>query len=165
MSTSLRKLTGDALKLHKLAQDGEIDQETFEATLAGVKGEIEVKAEKILAVDRQLASESDQLDQEIKRLQAMKRVRDNARDHLRSYLQINMDQSGIDKISCPLFTITLSKPKPKLDITDEDLLPSEYVDVQVQSKPKRSEILADLKAGKEIPGARIIDSARAVLIK
>ena len=74
-----------------------------------------------------------------------------------------MEIAGIRQIACPHFAITLKKNPQSVDVYEPDLVPAEYW-IQPDPPPpaldKRT-MSADMKAGKEIPGAKLVtDSYR-----
>lgn len=163
--TALYDLRNQYLAVAEMGDDPGMDAQTIADTLEGIEGEIEAKAQALLQVVANLEGDTGAIDNEIKRLQGRKKAIENRTNRLRSYLKENMEATGIDKISCPLFAITLCRPKPKLIITDEQSIPAEYVEVVEVRKPDRKALLAALKAGKDIPGCAVGKSARSLLIK
>jgi len=85
---------------------------------------------------------------------------------LREYLRHNMDIGTINKISCPLFTITLRKPTQTVQVDDIDRLPDKYrvIHPMIVSADKVA-IKRDLRAKVEIEGCRLVDGKRGLLIK
>lgn len=159
----LYDLTEQYLGLARLIEEGEVDEQTLKDTLDGITGSIQVKAENLLAYVSNLNADVDAIDTEVKRLQARKKVITNRQNSLREYLRQNMDTSGISKITCPLFTITLIKPKDMCVVTDVDELPEEYVRTEI--KPDKAKILRALKSGEKVPGAAIGKSQAGLMIK
>jgi hypothetical protein len=141
----------------------DVEPELLADTLEGIEGEIEIKAENLLSVVSNMSSDVDAIDNEIKRLQARKKTIANRQDWLREYLRSNMEAMSIDKISCPLFTITLRKATQAVSIGDLSLVPDEYKKVTVS--PDKVKIKNDLKAGADIPGCELVDGKRGLMIK
>lgn len=134
-------------------------------SLEGIEGAIEVKAEALLQVVSGLEGDTGAIDSEIKRLQQRKGIIKNRADQLKGYLKANMQHSGINKISCSLFQITLSKPRPMVVVSDEKDIPDDFVRVTEVRKPDKKAIIAALKNGDEVPGCVLGESQRALLIK
>lgn len=163
--TKLYELAEQMRSLERLADESDesLDQairDTFDALTA----EFDDKAVALVKVTENMQADVAALDAEINRLQARKKARQSRIQWLRDYLRDNMQASGINKIECPLFTISLRKPAQKVEIEDAGKLPSEYVIVQ-DPVPDKRKILADLKAGKDVPGAHIVDGKVALVIK
>lgn len=161
----LYELAGQFIGLSRLMEDGEMDEQALQDTLDGLTGELEQKAEGLLGYVANIGSDVDSIDTEIKRLQARKKVMTNRQESLRNYLKINMVSAGIQKISCPLFTITLRKP---IDVVQLDPgitsgLPDEYKTIKITAN--RVAIKSALKAGKQIDGCRLVPGQPGLLIK
>jgi hypothetical protein len=158
ISTRFRELT-------KLAEDGDEGMaEAIADTLEGIEGEFTEKAEAIVMVATNVTRHVAAIDQQIERLQAKKKAVLNKEESLRSYLKKNMIETGINKIECPLFTITLAKAPKIVEILDEDLLPLEFVNVQTKITPDKVAIKKALKDG-EVEGAALKDGTRRLTIK
>jgi len=71
---------------------------------------------------------------------------------------------GIEKIECPLFQISIKKNPPAVEVFDTINLPAEYMVVPepkpLIAQPDKKRLAADLKAGKEITGARLVQGVR-----
>lgn len=143
----------------------DVPSEVVADTLEALGGEFEDKAVALIQHTFNVGSDIDAIDREIHRLKAMKASKEAFIERLREYLKANMQACGIPKISHPLFTITLIKPRKMVKVVDEKALPDEYVEVEVVAKPKKKELLQDMKEGKAIPGAELIDSEPGLMIK
>lgn len=161
----LYELTEQYRGLALLADDPDMPAEAIEDTLEAIEGDIEAKAQGLLQVVNGIKADVSAVDDEIKRLQAIKKARQNRIDSLRDYLHHNMEASDISKISCPLFTITLAKPRAMVSISNEDELPDKYKEEVKTTKIDKAAILKDLKAGYGISGAELVDAKRSLLIR
>ena len=159
--TKLYELTSDMKGL----EDLDLDSETLSDTLEGLTGEFNQKAIAILSFTENMNSDIEALSNEIKRLQARKKVYENRKQRLREYLLHNMEASGINKIECPLFTASLRKGVESVEIQDQSLIPDDYVKIEVVEKADKAAIKRDLKAGKEINGATLKRGATTITIK
>ena len=163
--TNLYELTGQFLAVSKLADDPDMPETALEDTLEGITGEIDAKAQAILQVCTNMDADIEGFSNEIKRLTARKQVLVNRKERLREYLRTNMEITGIDKIECPLFVISLRKATPMVDVVEESLIPKKYIKTVTTTSPIKKAILDDLKAGKDIPGCRIGYSIRSLQVK
>lgn len=163
MSTPLYQLTGALLDLQ---QNTDPDcQVAVRDTLDAIEGEFNQKAVAVSHVILNLDSDSEAIETEIKRLTERKRAIEKRRDDVREYLRSNMEAAGITKISCPLFSITLAQGREVVVIDDEDSLPDELVNVTTKVAPDKAAIAAAIKAGQEVPGARLERSKSSIRIK
>jgi len=163
--TALYQLANDYIALSQLADDPDLPPQVLADSLEGLEGDIEIKAQALLQVVAGWEADAGAVDTEIKRLQARKATLTNRAESLRTYLHDNMLRSGIDKISCPLFSITLSKARPMVVIDDLALVPERFIKTTVTIAPVQADILAALKAGEVVPGCTLGESRRALLIK
>jgi hypothetical protein len=152
--TKLYELTGKYLELASLADDPNMPEDALTDTLEAIEGEIEVKAEALLQVVASINSDATAIDNEINRLSIRKKMKENRAARA----------TGINKITCPLFSITLSKPRPMVVINNEAEIPDMYIKTTVTKTPMKKEILAALKKG-NVPGCALGKSKRALLIK
>lgn len=79
----------------------------------------------------------------------------------------SMQLTHLAKITkCPYFEIAVHKKKPKVDDYDRKAIPDEYwytTEPKVEIKLDKERLHDDLAAGKDIPGARLIDPVKLVI--
>ena len=169
MSQPLYEISKEYLQLQQLAEDADLVDETliqaYQDTMESTKMSFEEKAQNMVSISKNITATVESLDQEIKRLQAKKTTILNKDSWFKEQLRTNMEATGINKISCPLFTITLSKAREMVEILDEMELPDDCIEIENKIKPNKVKILSLLKSGEEVPGARITESKRGLLIK
>ena len=163
--TSLYELSGQYLALSELADDPNMPPEALQDSLEGLEGAIEVKAQALLQVVAGMEGDTGAIDAEIKRLQTRKSVITNRANRLRQYLFENMQATGISKISCPLFAITLAKGRPMVEVIDAELIPDNYIKTTVTKSPIKADILKALKAGESVPGCALGESKQSLRIR
>jgi len=161
----LYKISEDYKGLQDLVDSGEATQEMIADTLDGVQGMFEEKAQAVVTIANDFNHNLSILDAEITRLTDMKKSIKTKQDALKEYLRLNMERTGITKIQCDLFTITLRKASQTATINDEGALPDDYVNVKTAVSPDKRAILAALKKGEEIPGAELSIGKTSILIK
>lgn len=61
--------------------------------------------------------------------------------------------ANLRRVVLPEATLSISKKPAPVEIDDEATLPDEYV--KIERSPRKSEIAAALKAGVDVPGARL----------
>ncbi len=161
----LYELTENHRALQKLVDDEDLPTEAIKDTFEGIEGEFNDKAISLITVVNNIKSDTDAIDAEIKRLQDRKKTKVKAQDSMKEYLRSNMEATGISKIECPLFSITLANGRDIVQIDDETSIPPDYIDIKMTSTPMKKEILADMKTGAVIPGASIGKSKPSLRIK
>ncbi len=101
-----------------------------------------------------LEAEYKAIEAERKAMQARERVLKAQIDWIKEYLLTNMEKSEIKEISCPQFIVKLRKNPCSVDIYNEEAILSKYQKISITYD--KSAIAEDLKAGIEVPGAKLI---------
>lgn len=96
-----------------------------------------------------MKSRKKEIDSIIKRLKA-------ADDWLKENMKFGMLDLGVDEIKGLDRRFKLSKSEPKVDV-DESVLPAEYCREEVVIKPDLKKIEEELRAGRKVPGARLVE--------
>lgn len=151
-------------QLNELLEMEDIPREQIEDTINLIEEEFEGKAEMVAAYISELEADEAGMKAEIDRLSERKRVLTAKIDNLKDYLRHNMLASGKTNIKGKLFSITLGKPSPVLDVlVPVEQLPEKYRVVNFSAD--NAAIKAALKAGTEIKGCAITDGKPKLIIK
>jgi hypothetical protein len=100
-------------------------------------------------------SDFDAIDNEIKRLQDIKRMRTNRVDSLKNYIKTFMEANGIKRQDFPTFTLSVAKNPPSVEIYNENLIPEQYREKVITEKINKTAIKNDITAGLVVAGADI----------
>lgn len=87
----------------------------------------------------------------------------NRARRIRSVLLTVCEAIQLPKWEDAAFTLSISKGSPGVVITDEAALPGQYL--RVKRETDKLSILADLKAGKAVPGAVLSNAAPRITIR
>lgn len=144
---------------------GEVTPESFDE-LELFRGKLEQKGESIAFVIKGV------IEGRIDRLKALKeqvyaklKAEEDARDRLRTYLKEAMVATDTKKIKGDLYSITLREPNKIIEVIDEKKTPAKYITVETIQKIDSRAILADLKAGIDVPGYKLADGDYSIMIK
>ena len=143
----------------------DLPAESVAETIESFEMDFNEKANNIALVNANMSGDIASIDGQIKRLQSMKSAIVGRQDQLKEYLRYNMDKSGISKIQCPLFSISLRKPLKVVSIDDVESIPDEYVKVTTSVAPDKALIAKALKAGSLVTGATLVDGKSSLTIK
>lgn len=161
---ALFEMASQYRQLLNTLSDGDFDLTTIQDTIeaSGLVDDISSKAVGVEMVARTIEVHVPAIEAEIERLTALKKQRQNAAKGLRDYLKANMIATGITKIEAPLFKISLRANPPSVDVYEPGLIPASYMTQPATPLPvpNKALIAADIKAGKEIAGARLVTSQR-----
>lgn len=153
MSFKLYELTEMYKNIWDLVEDDEVDLDTLETALGQIEDNIEIKAESLAKLIKGIDGDIDTLKAEEKRLADKRRVLENKQKNIKGYLENQLRVMEIDKIKTPLFTVSLQKNPPSVEILDEDKIPEQFKKVTYTVVKK--DILEALKNGQVIEGAEI----------
>lgn len=140
-------------------ETGEINETALE-NLNAISEDVKEKGVAIATYLRNINADKEALDMECQRLNARKVQLARRIEWLNVYLKTNMEACSISEISCPLFSIKIRKNNPSVNVTDESLLPKEYIKTKTTESIDKAQILADLKSGQIIPGAELKQGTR-----
>lgn len=148
----LYELTSSYQQVLEIAE--QLDAETLKDTLDAIEDAIETKVENTAFVIKSLEGNINLIDDEIKRLQTMKQTQQNNVRSLKEYIQDAMEQVGINRIQGKLIKIAIQNNPPSVRLA-EDFNDDRYL-IELAPKIDKRAILDDLKQGKEIQGAKIV---------
>lgn len=164
--TALYDLAGAYKQLADRLATMDLDAETVADTIeaSGLTDEISTKAQGVLLVAKSAEQYLPAIDAEIARLTALKKRHEHIAGRLRDYLKQNMEAAGIERIECPLFAVSLRKNPESVEVFDEKQVPENYWHTP-EPKPSiiKSAVAAELKAGREVAGCRLVQGTRLVV--
>lgn len=152
----LYELTEMYKNVWDLIADEDIDIEMLEVALQNIEDNIELKADNMAKLIKNIDGDVLALKEEEKRLASRRKALENKQTNIKSYLESQLLSMGVDKVKTTLFTVALQNNPPSVKFTNEDLIPEMYKkEVTTITIPKK-EILDAIKNGIEVPGAEII---------
>jgi hypothetical protein len=167
--TALYVITNQYLELAAKLDMMDLDTQTIIDTIdaSGIQDEFSLKAQGILHIASEAEKYTPLIDMEIERLQALKASRSKLAQGLKDYLLTNMERSGIQKITCPLFSLSIRHNPPAVEVLDTAALPLSYWRTPEPkppvAAPDKAAIKAALQAGTEVPGARLVQGLKLVI--
>lgn len=132
--------------------EGEITPE-IDAALQFTKSRLEAEGADLAAVIKTLDYWQESVEQEIKRLEAIRQRANKGKELLKNRLSEAMQQFGVERIFTNTMTVTLRKAEA-VHVTDERLIPAEYLEPQ-PPKISKALIKSAIKAGQNVPGAEL----------
>lgn len=149
--------------LVELLEDESIDEEAVVAALEEVEGEIADKALNIARILKNIDAQIMVIASEMDRLAKLKKVFTNKHKRLKTYLEMQMLVSGVEKIADPILPLALRQAPPSVEVEPGAKVPEQYIIPQDPKVNKRA-LLEALKAGEKIPGVRLIDDRKYLKI-
>ena len=163
--TQLFVLTQEYREAAAKLADLDLDPQTLSDTLESLSGDLEVKAQNVAFLVRNLEVTAMAIKQFEAEQSARRKAIENRADGLRTYLARCMEGAGIERIEGPGVVLTFRKSSAVM-IDGEDLIPSEYMRQPdpTPPAPDKKAIGDALKAGVLVPGAHI-EHRRSLQIK
>lgn len=150
----LYELTQNYLNLQELLENEEIPKEMVIDALDNVGEELEAKAENIAKLIKTLEVDITGYKAEETRLALKRKSLENRVKSLKEYLDNAMKVTGKTKFKGQLFSFSIQKNPPSVNVIDEKLIPEEYFIPQEPALDKKR-LLSDLKSGIKVEGAEV----------
>ena len=105
----------------------------------------------------------DELDNQIKKLQAQKKKLTGDLDGFKNELREAMSDNGITRIEAEGILFRLDKPSVLVDIQDEEQIPDKFF--RVKREADKTAIKKALQVGDDVPGASLKEGKNRLTIK
>nr|DAG03328.1 MAG TPA: resistance protein [Siphoviridae sp. ct6rT12] len=141
------------------AETGEMTDNTNQLAIwnEDLTKDLKEKSSNVIAVVRNQEITIEALDNEIKRLKAMKDGIENRLDKFKAYIKNAMITNNIEKIDTNLGSIKFTK-STSTEIFDESLIDKKFIETVITEKISKEKIKKALKAGEEVQGARLVEN-------
>lgn len=158
----LYEIARNKAELERLMEYGDLDPQAIIDTLEAVEGELNEKAVNVAKVARNIDAAAAAVRQAGKDMLDRAARMEKRAESIWQYLLMNMLFSGITKIECPQFVIAVKHNPPAVVIDDEKFIPAEYLTQPAPPAPRpdKAKIRDAIKAGEDVPGARLVQSDR-----
>lgn len=162
----LHEIAEEATKLNDLFLD-QIDEETGEIKDPEALEELEQETQNLLAAKteniikflRMQEKYIEELEEELEHIKKYQAKKIKALDSFKNYLLINCKKMGVKKIETPIGDLVISN-STVCDVYDPEKIPAEFIKTTTKTttttSPSKTEITKALKAGVEVPGARLV---------
>lgn len=133
--------------------DGEITPEE-ETALQINRADLETKGINYAYVIKQLDADCEAIDLEVKRLNALKKVRSNAVERLKANISSAMLLFEVEEIKTPLIKLNFRNSE-SVEITNEEVLADKFLVTKTTVSPDKKAIKDAIKNGEVVEGAVI----------
>ena len=135
----------------------DLDEQTFADTLESLSGDLEVKATNVAMFVRNLEASAESIKAAEKQMAERRKAIESKAERIRNYLKDNMARTGITKIDCPYFALSLRNSPPAVEVINADEIPAQYFDIPEPPAPvlNKNRLKDDLKNGVIVEGARL----------
>ena len=143
--------------LDNLGEQEGLTVEMINGALGQVEDDINTKIENTCKVIKEIEADSIGIDEEIKRLSALKKQKENAVKKLKEYVEFEMNGIGLNKVEGKLFKISFRKSKV-VKVLDETKIPKEFIKVKTTESISKTDLGQALKNGEIIEGAELVEN-------
>jgi hypothetical protein len=152
---SLYEITQDALELASYLQenDGEINEE-IESLLIINQNELQNKAINYAYAIKTIENDIDYIDNEVKRLQSLKKAKCNAVDRMKDAISNAMELYNIEKVDTPTMTLSFRKSE-SVEVHNEEIIPVQFLNVKEVRTVNKTKIKEAIKNGENVFGATL----------
>ncbi len=166
-SLSLYQLSSHYIQALDFLTDPELNLpiEAVNDTLEGLTGELEDKAINVAKFIRNMETTANAIKKAEVEMAKRRKALETRVQWLESYLKSSMEATGITKIECPYFKLSIAKNPPALDLFDSQAVPGEYKHIETVTTEHidKAAIKAALSSGQTIDGARLVNGTRLVI--
>ena len=156
---TLYELTGEQIRLMDILADPDIDAEDLQDTIDMVEENFRDKADAYGQVYTQLMADAEMLNDEIERLTAFRKAKENGAKRLKDAMLRAMLLTGQSKVEGHMYAFTTRKSK-KLEITGE--VPEDFLRYK-DPEPDKKMITDWIKKGHEVSWAHLEENTSLIV--
>lgn len=160
---NLYDMTEQLRDLLELAQYGG-EGVDYTEMLEGMEGAYSDKLDGYCKIIKQLEADAAALDAESLRLSQRKTTIENNIKRMKEAVKVSLMRTGTDKHKSLLFTVTVSKPRQRVEVTNIDAVPSEFLKQSDPTVDKKL-VMEKIKAGEIVHGCSLVDGERGLTIR
>jgi hypothetical protein len=162
---TLYSLSTNYLQALEALTDPEADlpAEAVNDTLEALAGELEDKAVNVAKFLRNMEAMADAIKAAEADMAKRRKALENRVQWLKDYLKGNMEHSGITKIECPYFKLSIQSNPASVNILDEVAIPDQFKEQVVSWKIDKTAIKKAILAGQSVAGASLVNGTRLVI--
>ena len=151
----------DAARLADLDLPAEVVTDTLDA----MSGDLEVKAQNVVMYALNLQASAAAIKEAEEQMAKRRKAIENRAKHMLDYVHGCMETAEAQRIECPYFRLAIQAKPPSVDVYEPGLLPATYMTQPVapDPAPDKRAIADAIKAGKEVPGARLVHGTRLAI--
>jgi hypothetical protein len=153
---SLFNITARAQQLALALEEGELTPD-LENELVINQNELQIKAESYAYAIKSLEGDVSIIDEEIKRLRALKEAKTNAIERMKEAVVNAFKVYGITEVKSPTLKLSLRRSEA-VEVINQDQLPEVFVKAKTTYTPDKVAIKDAIKSGLTVEGAVIVEN-------
>jgi len=162
---SLYELSSTYLKALDDLTDPELDLpvEAVNDTLEALGDEMETKAINVTKFMRNMEATASAIKSAEAEMAKRRKSLENRIKWMKDYLKGSMEHTGITKIECPYFKLSIQKTPASVNILNEAKIPTQFKEQVLSWKIDKTAIKNAIKSGEAIPGAELVNGTRLAI--
>ena len=162
---SLYDLSTNYLQALDFLTDPEMDLpiEAVNDTLEALAGELEDKAINVAKFLCNMEAIAEAIKAAEEAMAKRRKALENRVKWMKDYLKSNMEHTGISKIECPYFKLSVQNNPAAVNIIDEEAVPVQFKVQVITWKIDKPAIKVAIKKGEAVPGAILTNGTRLVI--
>jgi hypothetical protein len=136
-----------------------IGKEAFDNLVVDAQTKIANTARYVKGIDAQISAMEDACKAIQSRIKSAKQTK----EFFERYILRAMYMTDTKKIETPDILVKLGKNPASLEIYDESLIPADFMKSKMVSTISKTDIKSAIKAGEEVPGAKLTESLRVII--
>ena len=161
MKKSLYQISVEALNLASTLEEGEFTPE-IENQLNINQNELQSKGIDYAYAIKSIEDDVSIIEEEIKRLTAIKNAKKNAIDRMKDSVTNAMNIYGLKSIKSPTISLSVRRSEA-VEIVNIDQLTGEYLSKKITISPDKVRIKDAIKSGYNVDGAVIVENFSLVI--
>jgi len=155
MKKSLYTISREAMEIASQLEEGEFTPE-METALAINQNELQEKAINYAYAIKSMEDDVTAINEEIKRIQAIKTAKSNAIDRMKEAVSNAMQVYGIDKVTSPTLNLSFRRSE-SVEVDLVEALSNDFKIIKTTVIADKVAIKQAIKQGENITGARIVE--------
>ena len=162
---SLYQLSNDYLNALDFLTDADnaIEPQVIHDTLEALEGELQEKVVNVAKFIRNLETTTEAIKAAETDMAKRRKTLEQRVTWLKGYLKSNMETTGINKIECPYFKLSIAKNPASVDVLDETQIPESFKRIETVVNVDKNAIKAAINAGLAVEGVRLVNGTRLVI--
>jgi hypothetical protein len=153
---SLFNITARAKQLALALEEGELTPD-LENELVINQNELQIKSENYAYCIKTLEGDVSIIDEEIKRLRALKEAKTNAIERMKEAVVNAFQIYGITEVKSPTLKLSLRRSE-SVEVINQDQLPECFIKAKTTYTPDKVAIKDAIKSGLTVEGAVIVEN-------
>lgn len=164
---NIYEIKNEFLTLWSILEDELTDDKTLEGAFETATEDLKDKLDNCCKYIKNEQATVKGLDEEIKRLQAKKKAKENAIDRLKKLMKDAMDTAGEKKLPCGTFLVYIQNNPTSVKIDEQYIenIPEEYFKPRKPEDIDKTKLKADLEAGKDLGGIAHLEQTQSLRMK